>query len=932
MLQSDTLPPSDSLAWGRLAAVRRSLEWVRLDPSRLRQSPYLGTNCARLLREVDALWADRDSSRDDLTSAMTGFLSLDQLDDGARGPALDELAAQIDRLIPLAQAGATLLAAAPQARLIRPRHEPLETSGGGEPRPRPQVTASPMPSTSPDVDASSPSPSGEVAALDDLGGAPAEAEVPEAPPPPDPEAPSGLSLEELFAQARAPSRKASAPRAPETDEERVLLPFLHPERGEASLDTVAGIPADVVARLAEYGIESVGDLVYLPPVGHDRRPGLTSLESDAGQERMVRGQVLSRCTRLNPGSRRYEVQLDLREHQRVVARWFSGKPRGFDSWGPGAEVALIGVVDTDLDLDTTSPDDAPPLVQIRMVEAEPVGLDGRGSGWLSSYGLEGIEDRELRDAIARSLAMLLGSTRDPLPNSLLESQRLLPLDEALRDAHFPANTTRRGHGRLAFEELFLLQLGIALRSQAGRPVKGIAHKILHGLLGQLELQHKISLDDGQELALSDIRRDLMVPRPMNRLLQGEVGAGKGLVALAAAILVAQGRSQVAMVCPDGHTAERRFLFAEPLLRSLGVNCLLAADGPTHAGLDAIRRGEALIIYGTAGLVTQRVEWKRLGMVVCEERDRYGTLSPSSLAHLNPRPDLLVVTSAPIPASLALTVFGEFDLSIVPPRRVGRAVPKVFAGSEREAAYALLGEQVHRGFQGMVVFPVGRGNDLLGLEDARRFVEAISQELLAGARIAVYSSGMPRDERLRVFDDFVHRRVDVIVSTTYIEDAPPVDNATVMVIEHADKHSLNRLYRLRSHLRHGICALVLGDQPSEEGRVLVQTACDQIDGFHIAELDLQQRGIHEVLGDRATEAPRFSWANPPEDRLLLLRARTEAFQLSRNEPELRRLKSLSAAVQLRWGDWLGEDHKIAPGEDAGAGDKAGGRKRRRRRRR
>jgi ATP-dependent DNA helicase RecG len=238
-----------------------------------------------------------------------------------------------------------------------------------------------------------------------------------------------------------------------------------------------------------------------------------------------------------------------------------------------------------------------------------VGLDGRGSGLLPEYRIEGLSEERARAIMRAALRSIEGVLEDPLPVDLLEAHRLLHLEEALRDAHFPSNTTGRGQVRLAFEELLLLQLGVAWRAGKGRGERGPGHKALHELVGDLAWQHSVSLDDSQELAFSDVRRDLRRTRPMARLLQGDVGTGKGLVAQMAALVVAANGAQVAMVFPDALAAERRFLHVEAQLRSIGVAAVCVGDGPDRAQADALRRGEARIVYGTRALLAPDLEWR-----------------------------------------------------------------------------------------------------------------------------------------------------------------------------------------------------------------------------------------------------------------------------------------------------------------------------------
>jgi ATP-dependent DNA helicase RecG len=346
-----------------------------------------------------------------------------------------------------------------------------------------------------------------------------------------------------------------------------------------------------------------------------------------------------------------------------------------------------------------------------------------------------------------------------------------------------------------------------------------------------------------------------------------------------------------------------------------------------------------VVFGTRRIIEEGVVWKRLGLVVVEERGPYGTVSPQQLAGRGAQPDLLVVTRAPIPSTLAFTVFGDFDVSVVPTDDRPRCSQAVLPAAQQSEAYAKAREEIEAGRQVFIVFPVRDGKDLLSLDDAMRFGKALQVDALPGARIGVYCSGMAAKDRHQVFDDFQHRRMDVLVCTTYIEDAPVVANANVLIVHYADLCDMVRLHRLRGHVGLGAHAghsfFVLSDRPSEAGAQAIDLVMGERDGFRLAEVDLTVRGPEALLGDRAGEMPELRWADPPRDRELLLRARAEAFSLLVEDPGLRRNVEIAKAVTTRWGDWLGSASTPAEGKaskGSAAVDKNARRGRRRRRRR
>jgi len=884
-------PAADDARQRRIAcllSVRRSVSWAGRQPGGAPHLRHIGAASVRLL----APYVPAEGEDAELTELFDLLAAADAAPEGNRKRALAKVRRAAD---------AMLGDAAPRRRKRKPRRPkpaaapvaeaPSEAVDGGAaatPRAEPQEDA---PAEAPPEDANRKRRRGRRRGKEKRREAEAAPPAAKSPPPPKPEATPAI-----------PQR-----------------PLGHPDGTGRTLAELEVFDEDELEALKDAGLVSWADLLLRGPVRQVRSNRVSINDVPVDEPVTVRGKVLWRLVRVSPHARRWEVALGDGSGPVVLARWFRRAPRGFSAWTVGSEIGLHGEV--------RDADSGPTLY-----EAEPLGPSGRGSGLLPVYEIDGVDDARIRDAIAAALDREAGLLEDWLPTALLEQHRLLGLEDALRDAHFPANATCRGRVRLAFDEMFSIQVGVAWRSGRGKQDRGISHKPSHTGIGQIEAQHQVRLDDAQEAVFSEIRRDLVRPAPMTRLLQGDVGAGKGLVAQLAAVWVAGGGNQVAMISPDALAAERRYLHIDPILRSIGVKTLLITDQqPDRGQLDAIRRGEAQIVFGTAGLLDKSVAWKRLGLVTIDERGPYGVVPAGVLQRRGARPDLLVIPRAPIPSSLAFTVFGEFDVSMLASDAHPPVQCTVHPTTERNEAYAPLREAIAEGRQGYVVFPVRDGRDLLSVEDAIRTAKALQSEALPGARMGVISSEMSRDERGRVFDDFLQRRIDVLVCTTHIEDSPPVANATAVVVEYADLHDLVRLHRLRAHVsggyRAGTCSFVLSDSPDPVQVGRLDQLIAERDGFRLAELDLQFRGAAALLGDRATEAPDFIWADPPEDRGLLMRARNAAFDFVRRDPELRRTPGVAAAVNSRWGDWLGQALPRGP-----ARKKRSDSRRRRRRRR
>ena len=891
--------------WSNMAAVRRTVEWHSVEPKRVEQARFMGATCVRLLERCLATADIPDDARTSLGRIHEIMKGFDALDSEARVEQLTQAQALLSELISIGELGARHKGRQPRSRLSRPegrdRKPKKDKQESQESKEAPEATEATAEADATDA------PAADVE-TEDTAATP-EAKAEEEP------------------RAQSTPREPRRPRPPPPPPRLVLG---HPEgtgRSVLELDACTEAMAEVLDGM---GVKTVMDLLTTPPSEHSRVPNAKlDLEQDAelvDEVVLVRGKVQRRTTRFVAGASRREVVLSLKKGGQVRAVWVSGAPRGWPSWQAGMELALAG-----------APSEAENGWELH--EAEPVGMDGRGSGMLPMYGLEGITDADMRNLVACALIETVNRLRDPLPRQVVDRYKLVALDEALRDSHFPSNMAGRGRARLAFDEMLMLQAGIAWRGKARQRGRGIGHKVVHRFIGDMEAQRDLVLSDAQEVAFSEIRRDMQSHHPMVRLLQGEAGTDKSRIALLSAAAIADGTNQVAWIMPDAAAAERRCLFAEGVLRSVGISSMLVSGVPDRGQADAIKRGNAQVIFGTHALLEAELEWSRLGLVIVEERASYGTVDPAALVKEGPAPDLLVITDTPIPSSLTLTVFGEYQVTMIGSEGARTGSCTVLPMAERAEAYTLAREQVDKGAQAYVVFPVGDDGDLLGVDDALRFAEALQGDAFPGARIGVYCSAMSRDDRLRVFSDFEQRRIDVLVCTTFVEEAPVVPSATVMVIEHADKNSLIRLHRLRGHVANGARAgrtvAILSDEPSPEGQARVERMVQEKDGFRIAELDLQERGLEAVLGDRATEAPQFRWADPVKDRDLLLRAREESFRLVRQDPGMRRWTEFAQALRSRWGEWLGEglpEPSVRAEGSRGTGNSGGGRRRRRRRRR
>ncbi len=573
----------------------------------------------------------------------------------------------------------------------------------------------------------------------------------------------------------------------------------------------------------------------------------------------------------------------------------------------------------------------------------------------------GLSSRHLRRIMWGLLEEYGAHVQDPLPSSLVRQHQWPSLEAALASLHFPGNHEdlavlndwkTAAHHRLAFEEGFLLQLALALRQRMNQSaVPGIAFQLTGTLTMPLHRRLPFHLTEAQQRVVAEIERDMCVPRPMNRLLQGDVGSGKTIVALHAMLVACGDGYQAALMAPTEILAEQHVLTIRPYLESLEVSMAFLTGGTSqkerNAALERIAAGGVQLIVGTHALLEQDVRFARLGIVVVDEQHKFGVLQRGTLRGKALHPDVLVMTATPIPRTLAMTVYGDLAVSTIDELPPGRqpVQTRVFRYHARPRAYELTRKEVNAGRQAYIVYPLVEESEKLDLDAVMQAAERLQAEEFPFLNVGILHGRMKPVEKADVMKAFHAGTIQILVATTVIEVGLDVPNATVMVIEHADRFGLAQLHQLRGRVGRGaqrsFCFLIssAGRSPrrNEEQKSVVsaprgaselelpfraETAArapgDPIrqtkaaeqrlkamvhcsDGFAIAEQDLRIRGPGEMLGTRQSGIPEFRVLNLVRDATVLERARQEAFTLIERDPQLSHPdhQRLKVAVLRKW---------------------------------
>ncbi len=534
-----------------------------------------------------------------------------------------------------------------------------------------------------------------------------------------------------------------------------------------------------------------------------------------------------------------------------------------------------------------------------------------------------ITQKWLRNLMSQVVSYWAPSVADPLPQNILDAAGLPDLGTAIQQVHFPDTQEQlsASRERLAFDEIFFLQMGVLRQKRDWQSATARIFEVDDDWLNARISALPFELTDAQQRAISDILVDLGSGRPMNRLLQGDVGSGKTVVAALAAAMIAKTGAQTAVMAPTSILAEQHYRSLQKILAdgegglSAGQIRLLVGDTP-DAEKDEIyqqlTKGEIKVVVGTHALIESPVTFADLQLAVIDEQHRFGVEQRSALRSKGNNPHLLVMTATPIPRSLALTVYGDLDISVMDEMPAGRqpVATHVLTPIERERAYTLIRSQIKDGRQAFIIYPLIEESENIESRAAVDDYEILSKEVFPDLKVGLLHGRMRPDEKDEVMAKFRDQQYHILVSTTVVEVGVDVPNATVMLVEGANRFGLAQLHQLRGRVGRGsdqaYCLLIPDHEDAVENERL-QAMAETNDGFVLAERDLQQRGPGEFLGTRQSGYATGLRMASLTDVALIEKARTHAQSIFQHDPELKQPEHslLAEALERFWGDGKGD---------------------------
>jgi len=542
-------------------------------------------------------------------------------------------------------------------------------------------------------------------------------------------------------------------------------------------------------------------------------------------------------------------------------------------------------------------------LQSSAFEAEPEASGASFGKILPVYPLTaGILQNNMRRFISSAIKKYVNDLENELPNEIIEKESLLSKTQAVKEIHFPtsADMLEKAKKTLVYEELFYMEV-MVLRRAIERKSKiktelannENKNENISQLQQSLIERLSFSLTDGQKCAVTEINRDMSSNIPMARLLQGDVGCGKTLVSFLAALRAVEEKGQAAIMAPTELLARQHAENAARLLEPLGVSIAFLTGNIKAQGrkelLKNLADGTIDIIAGTHALFSKDVEYKNLKLVVIDEQHRFGVTQRSLIMAKGQEAGLLMMSATPIPRTLALTVFGDMDVTVIKDMPAGRkpVITHLAKESNEQKVYDFVRKELEKGRQAYFVYPLIEGGD--EIKDAVSMAQRLGKEIFPKQKTALIHSKLPEDEKKQIMDDFRKGKIKILAATSVVEVGVDVPNAACMVIEHAERFGLSALHQLRGRVGRGeeqsYCFLVYSDDLTEEGKTRLKVMLENSDGFVIAEEDLKLRGPGQIAGTEQSGYLVLGIADPIRDMETLERARNDVFSILENDPDL-----------------------------------------------
>ncbi len=696
----------------------------------------------------------------------------------------------------------------------------------------------------------------------------------------------------------------------------------------ASLQLLPGVGPKVLTKLRKLGLITLEDaLFHLPARYEDRRRFKTVSQLVPGRQQIFIATVLATGESVTSIKRKriYEIIVG-DDTGKISLKWF----RYYKNWLKkrfpiGQKAIFIGEVkqfstgreihhpESELigaDADERQLRDSDPLNFGRILPVYPL--------------TEGLSQKQMRKIWFALVGTYGEKIQETLPEQVQEKYHLLERSAAFRQVHWPEDETdmkallngrNRARDTLVFDEFFYLELGLALKRAGVRLEQGTAFCFKHKYTIPLNKMLPFRLTEAQKRVLGEIKRDMLAPHPMHRLLQGDVGSGKTLVALMAGLIAIENRYQVAVVAPTEILAEQHFRTFEKWLSKLDLNAALLTGGMSakhkRETYLAISRGDIDLIVGTHAVLQEGVEFHRLGLGIIDEQHRFGVQQRALLKHKGVNPDILVMTATPIPRTLSMTLYGDLSVSVIDQLPPGRHPVKTYCyrSGQNQQLYALIRREINAGRQAYIVYPLVEESEKIDLKAATEAAGIYAAEIFPEFTVALLHGRLKAEEKEQIMQRFRAGEIQLLVATTVIEVGVDVPNATLMAIEHADRFGLSQLHQLRGRVGRGTdksyCILVPSENISDDARKRLKVMTETEDGFRIAEADLEIRGPGDFLGTRQAGLPDLRIANLVKDLSLLETARREAFEFVKATNQLKTPAAASVKLELqrRWGGRL-----------------------------